>query len=103
MLLLLPQLLVTAHTDFRNRTTYGRGVKVKEMFHVKNAKEPYAVPRRSAAWVALLWASSPKRSQCEMKRGEDGAAVKIAHRFKVKSNFGHRKRADKADRLNSTH
>jgi hypothetical protein len=26
----------------------------------------------------LLTASSPKRSQCEMKRGEDGAAVKFA-------------------------
>ena len=25
----------------------------------------------------LLTASSPKRSQCEMKRGEDGAAVKV--------------------------
>jgi hypothetical protein len=28
----------------------------------------------------LLTASSPMRSQCEMKRGEDGAAVKIHRR-----------------------
>ena len=33
-------------------------------------------------------ASSPKRSQCEMKRGEDGAAVKICSRSKAKQILG---------------
>ncbi|MBR5826782.1 MAG: hypothetical protein IKY78_06830, partial [Clostridia bacterium] len=37
-------------------------------------------------------ASSPKRSQCEMKRGEDGAAVESCPRSKRKATFGHRKR-----------
>ena len=36
-------------------------------------------------------ASSPKRSQCEMKRGEDGAAVESCPRSKRKATFGHRK------------
>ena len=41
-------------------------------------------------------ASSPKRVLWTKKRGEDGAAVKIARRSKPKSNFGNRKRAEGA-------
>jgi len=42
------------------------------------------------AYFAAI-ASSPKRRQWRMKRGEDGAAVKIARRSKPISDFGNRK------------
>ena len=38
--------------------------------------------------VAELAASSPKRSQWEIQRGEDGAAVKILQRSKLKRILG---------------
>ena len=41
--------------------------------------------------------SSLKRRQCRMKRSEDGAAVKIAQRSKLTSDFGNRKSS--GDRL----
>ena len=41
--------------------------------------------------VAELAASSPKRSRWEKKWGDDGAAVKILQRPKLKKNFGNRK------------
>ena len=41
--------------------------------------------------VAELAASAPKRSRWEMKRGDDGAAVKILRSEQRAKNFGHRK------------
>ena len=49
-----------------------------------------------AKQARLLWALSPKRVLWTMRRGENGAAVKIARRSKPKSDFGHRKREDAA-------
>jgi len=50
--------------------------------------------RRTKSVLLLTFAtiaSSPKRRQWRMKRGEDGAAVKIARRSKPISDFGNRK------------
>ena len=49
---------------------------------------------RFGYFIAL--ASSPKRVLRTMKRGEDGAAVKVSRRSKAQRNFGNRKRSNKA-------
>ena len=49
-----------------------------------------------AKQARLLWALHPKRVLRTMKRGRNGAAVKIARCSKPKGDFGNRKREDAA-------
>ncbi len=62
-------------------------VSVKNAIHLYNFHFNETLSCVTLRWSYFCFASSPKRSRWEMKRGEDGTAVKIVRPSKPKKRF----------------
>ena len=67
------------YADFKSDTTDKRHPFILPQ---SKSQSDFASSLREGALYLPLEASSPKCSQCEMKRGDDGVAVKIHRRSK---------------------